>query len=497
MGPIHDQRGLEQGGVSSSDFYKIYGKEQLSTAQESKLGVKLGNLTISGIGQADDTGLVSNKIQMLQHLLLLSEAFCKKYHVQLCADKTKLQVYSTKDMDEIVKYAKMTNPITVNGNKINFVDSAEHVGMVRSTSGNLPTILARFSAHRKALGAVLHTGMARGHRGNPAASLRVEQLYGDPVLLSGLAPLVLSKKEEDFIDKHHKDIIMNLQRLLPCTPRSVTCFLAGSLPGSALLHLRQLTIFGMVCRLSGNILHEHAINFFSYATPSSKSWFSQIRELCLCYHLPHPLDQLKSPKSKESFKIMIKKNVLDYWEQVLRSEASGMDSLVFFKPNYMSLTTPHPMWTTAGCSPSKVAMASIQAQMISGRYRTEQLCSHWSNNKTGSCLLSPNCSSSVEDLTHILSSCHALQPTRDKLKSFTLEYCQDVPTIKELTLSLCTPSSPVFCQFLLDCSSIPSVILAVQNQGSGILNHLFHITRTWVYTLHKERMKLLGRWNHF
>ena len=29
MGPIIDESGLEQGGVPSSDFYKIYGKEQL------------------------------------------------------------------------------------------------------------------------------------------------------------------------------------------------------------------------------------------------------------------------------------------------------------------------------------------------------------------------------------------------------------------------------------------------------------------------------------
>ena len=453
-------------------------------------------MTVSGIGQVDDTGLMSNKIQNLQYLLLLSQAFCRKYHVKLCAEKTKLQVYSTKDMEDIVKYARMTNPITVNGDPINFVDSAEHVGMVRSTSGNLPTILARFTAHRKALGAVLHTGMARGHRGNPAASLRVEQLYGVPVLLSGLAPLVLSKKEEDSVGNHHKEILMNLQRLLPCTPRSVTSFLAGSLPGTALLHLRQLTIFGMICRLSGNILHEHAVNIFSYVTPSSKSWFFQIRELCLSYNLPHPLKQLKSPLSKESFKILINKNVLDHWEQVLRSEASGLDSLLFFKPNFMSLTKPHPIWTTAGCSPSKVSMATIQAQMISGRYRTEQLCSHWSKNKTGSCLLSPACSSTVEDLSHILSLCHALQPIRVKLMSFTLKYCEEVTSIKKLTLSLCTPSNPSFCQFLLDCSCIPSVISAVQSQGSDLLNHLFHITRTWVYTLHKERMKLLGRWNY-
>ena len=67
--------------------------------------------------------------------------------------------------------------------------------MLRSSSGNLPTILARFIAHNNALGGVLHAGIARGHRGNPAASIHVDRVYGVPVLLSGLAPLVLSEPE--------------------------------------------------------------------------------------------------------------------------------------------------------------------------------------------------------------------------------------------------------------------------------------------------------------
>ena len=74
--------------------------------------------------------------------------------------------------------------------------------MIRSTTGNLPTILARITAHRKALGAVLRTGMARGHRGNPAASLQVEKLYGVPVLLSGHGALYLLKIEVDLVDQH-------------------------------------------------------------------------------------------------------------------------------------------------------------------------------------------------------------------------------------------------------------------------------------------------------
>ena len=39
MGPIPDARGLEQGGVSSSDLYKLYNNEQAIVAQSSGLGV--------------------------------------------------------------------------------------------------------------------------------------------------------------------------------------------------------------------------------------------------------------------------------------------------------------------------------------------------------------------------------------------------------------------------------------------------------------------------
>ena len=121
----------------------------------------------------------------------------------------------------------------------------------------------------------------------------------------------------------------------------------------------------------------------------------------------------------------------------------------------------------------------------------------WSKNKLGVCLLSHICSATVENLQHILSACTALQPTRDNLMKFTEDYCQKFPIIKELVLSLCMQSSPLFCQFLLDCSSFPTVIKAVQLHGDEIIHHLFHITRSWVYTLHKTRLKLLGRWKLF
>ena len=72
MGPIHDELGLEQGGPISSEFYKIYNNEQLSTAQDSGLGAKVSDIVISSVGQANDTALVSNDLHQLQMLLDLS-----------------------------------------------------------------------------------------------------------------------------------------------------------------------------------------------------------------------------------------------------------------------------------------------------------------------------------------------------------------------------------------------------------------------------------------
>ena len=205
MGPIHDEQGLEQGGVNSSDLYKIFGKEQLSLAQRSSLGVPFGNsvgvggsvrdgdgdgdgLTVSSVGQADDTCLVSNNVYHLFYLLELTKIFCSKYQVELCADKTKLQAFATSSMEFVVEYARNTHSLEINGAKLPFSQNAEHVGILRSTSGNGPTILARFAAHRKALQSVLHTGIAKGHRGNPSKGVKIDKLYAIPVLMSGLAP---------------------------------------------------------------------------------------------------------------------------------------------------------------------------------------------------------------------------------------------------------------------------------------------------------------------
>ena len=198
-------------------------------------------------------------------------------------------------------------------------DQAEHVGIIRSCDGNMPNLLNRFTSHRKALAASLPCGIARSHRANLAACLTVEKLYALPVLMSGLASLVLSSTEINHLDQHYLNTLRRLLKLHEGTPPSFVYFMAGSLPGRAYLHLRQISLFSMISFLPTNPLHLRAKYVLSKLSPNSKSWFSQIRDIFLLYGLPYPLSVLTSPPPKGKLKSLAKSLVTDHWEKKHKS----------------------------------------------------------------------------------------------------------------------------------------------------------------------------------
>ena len=231
---------------------------------------------------------------------------------------------------------------------------------------------------------MLPVGLAKSHRGNPAASLRIERLYGVPVLLSGTVSLVLKQTENNTLSIHFKKKLESLQKLHLNTPDPVVYFLAGCLPSLAMLHLRQLSLFSMISRLPDNILNRIARHALTTFKDSSKSWFIEVRKLCQQYGLPDPLILLDCPQSKETSKSLFKKHILEYWQSKLRSDASPLSSLKYFKTEFMSLQKTHPIWSTCGSNSYEVCKAIIQARMLSGRYRTDQFLRHFTEND-GSC----------------------------------------------------------------------------------------------------------------
>ena len=391
-----------------------------------------------------------------------------------------------------VDYAKTVSPISISGTPIAFSNSAEHVGIVRSIEGNLPNILERLSAHKRAVFSVLSAGLGRGQSGNPAASLRVERLYGIPVMLSGLATMVLSKTELAMIDTHFKIHIERLLKLHRATPECVVWFLAGVLPAQALIHLRQFSLFGMLCRLQNgnNVLANHGRHMLACAKPSSKSWFLQIQELCLQYSLPHPIYLLDNPPTKLTFKSMVKSKVLDLWQYKLRPEAALLPSLKYFSPVFMSLSNPHPLFKTCAGSPYEVTKAVLQARYLSGRGRVESLTRQWDpTNRDGNCSLCVSLEPVLGTIEHIFlgGGCPALVDARLSMLSFMQAYMVPRQYLLPILKVCWGIDDRITMQFLMDFSLLPSVIKDAQESTFPGIKDLFYPTRTYLFKLHQTR----------
>ena len=136
--------------------------------------------------------------------------------------------------------------------------------------------------------------------------------------------------------------------------------------------------------------------------------------------------------------------------------------------------------------------------MLSGKYRTEGLCRFWSQNTEGVCLL-PECTNInlKEDIVHILVNCGSLSATRSRLTVFFLNFAAMNPDLSFIINKFLNSNDDNYkTQFLLDCSTLPDVIHYRQLLGNNIMNNLFHLTRTWCYSVHRDRLKMLGRWSN-
>ena len=419
--------------------------------------------------------------------------YCRKYHVHLAPEKTKLLAFSTPKHRSDVSYLELINNLQINGTCINFTSTADHVGIVRSSdNSNLPHILDRISNHKRALFGVLPAGLARKHNSNPAASLRVQNVYALPVLLSGLGSIQLANSETTDLEKHFKNTLRCLMKLPDKCPDSVVYFLSGSIPIIAHIHKKKLNLFGMITRLPGNILHKLADKLLSTEPDNSKSWFIGIRHLCSLYNLPSPLQLLSNPLSKAAFKSQVTLKVIDHWQDILRKEASPKTSLLFFNPSYMSLSTPHLLWTTCSSNPFETNKATVQASLLSGRYKTDYLSRHWNHsNPHGFCLLCPE-KLLFGTVQHFLLHCEALSEQRSKLVDLWSKHTEDDGHLYQLLHQLLQSSPEHLVQFLLDPSAVPQAVTLCQKK-LVTFDNLFYLTRTWCYGLHRRRLQLLGK----
>ena len=83
LGPIEDQVGVEQGGVTSSELFLLQGSKEGITMQKSGFGIDLGGVSVAAISQADDTCLLSYTVDGLQSLATIAYNHTDSHCVKL------------------------------------------------------------------------------------------------------------------------------------------------------------------------------------------------------------------------------------------------------------------------------------------------------------------------------------------------------------------------------------------------------------------------------
>ena len=161
----------------------------------------------------------------------------------------------------------------------------------------------------------------------------------------------------------------------------------------------------------------------------------------------------------------------------------------------MSLSAPHPLWTSCSSNPYEVKKAIIQTTLLSGRCKTDYHARHWDkSNPNGFCLLCPG-KYLFGTVQHLLLHCEALADTRSKQVEFWSAHASKDVHLHQLLSDLLQASPLLLAQFLLDPSVVPQAIILLQRR-IVTLPTLFYLTRTWCFGIHRKRLQLLGRYNY-
>ena len=102
--------------------------------------------------------------------------------------------------------------------------------------------------------------------------------------------------------------------------------------------------------------------------------------------------------------------------------------------------------------------------MLSGRYVTDQLSSHWTKNKSGVCLTPGSSGQHIGSLEHLLLFCPALSEARTGIIKLCVAVSSESDDLRKMIHTMLSGQPVVkMMQFILDCSSMPEVIKLTQH----------------------------------
>ena len=407
---FREEQGVRQGGILSTDFYKVYNDGLLDRLTIAKNATRIGPVICVAPACADDTVVAADCPEVLQSLLDIGVNYSKM-------ERYILQPVKSVVIEILNKLRrsreKSNNSWDLDGDNMPTVDKTMHVGICRSAGTDETAVAENVKKARRTLYSLMSAGLHGENGLDPETSLHLYHIYVLPVLLYGMEVVFPRPKFMKVLDKFNKHNIKHLLSLPVTVADPAIYLLSGTLPIEAMIHNRVLTFFGNVSRLSDSSIEKRlADRQLAVKSLDSQSWFIGVKKLCIRYGLPDCTEILEKPRSKHSSKATVEAAINNYWNDRLQSVVPLYPSLKWLtwtkKPN----RTLHPLIMSAG-NLREVPRIAVHLKIVTGTYILQSNRASFNQNEVDpTCLL---CKTGAETLTHFLLHCAILESIREPI----------------------------------------------------------------------------------
>ena len=418
---IHEQRGIRQGGETSTEIFKAKDNSFLDKMQQHPASLRIGSIPVGIPTVADDNCLLADSHTNAQALLLMAEHNASKDRYTFSSAKSRVIHLQGRDAD-------IPMELVFSGGPIKYSSAETHLGLVRSSNGrSMAAVSNRISVGRRTAYQLMGAGLCGLNGMSPSVSKNLIQVYVMPAMSYGLEAICMADKDLEEIEAYYRNLLRMMQFLPNSTAKPAIYLLMGCLPAEGLIHRKMLTLLMSILSRPGTPEHDVMIRQLCTKDLSSNSWTVQARLALDRYGLPPALQLAANPPELSIWKRDVKKAITKYWESTLKQQSSIMSSLSYLNMQMCGVVEGHPVWET-GTDPRQVPMATIRAAILTGRYPlTGEKCA--GIRRLDSC---PYCGSpEAETIHHFTLVCNLHDDTRaayiEKLEDLTGTEVNNLP----------------------------------------------------------------------
>ena len=227
--------GVRQGGILSTDLYKLYINPLLDRLQDVGIGLKIGNINVNNTGCADDIAVLSCDAQTM---------------VNMALDCANLEGYELQPKKSVAIHIRGNNKQCETTNeKLNMgnitmleMEQATHLGIIKTTTmkHNIQTnVDENTTKTRRSAYSLFGCGFHEHNGLDPESLLHIYKTYITPVLLYGMELLLPSSKPLEQLELFQKRILKQILSLPMSCPDPAVYILTGILPIEAQIHIKS------------------------------------------------------------------------------------------------------------------------------------------------------------------------------------------------------------------------------------------------------------------